>query len=335
MPISSLDSTDRLGVLARPASALAEGREALGEVESLALLDAYGVRTPVRQFLAIGDDLGALEPAPPWALKVVSPELLHKSDAGGVHLGLSDVDELRDAMAHTAGLPGLQGWLLEEMAQPGLELFIGGVRHPRFGPMVVVGFGGVLVEYLQDLALRICPIDAGDAHAMLNSLRASALLDGARGAAPVNRAALVDAMCRIGGADGLLMQHAGEVAELDVNPIIANADGVMAVDARIILAAHTPEAQRAPATNLQRLLMPNAVAVAGASTNGNAYGNQYIRHLRAYGFTGPIYPVHPKAAEVDGLPAYPTLGDLPEAVDYAFVAVAADRCAKLARERER
>ena len=174
-------------------------------------------------------------------LKVVSPQILHKSDVGGVRMGLSSREEVQQAMRETEHLPGLAGWLLEEMAAPGLELVIGGSRHPRFGPMVMVGLGGVLVEYLEDVSLRICPVTPADARDMLASLRSALILDGVRGGEPVDKEAVVDLLCRVGGPDGLLVQRQAAISELDLNPVIASAEGVVAVDARVIVSAAEPE----------------------------------------------------------------------------------------------
>jgi len=309
--------------------AIEDGRSALTEPESKALLDGFGIRTPRGLFVSVGEALPLLPFEPPYVVKVVSDQLLHKSDAGGVRLGLGDAQAVRAAMTDTGSLPGVSGWLVEEMLPAGLELVVGGTRHPRFGPMVMVGLGGILVEYLQDVSLRICPIDELAAREMLSELRASALLDGVRGQTGVDREALVQVLLAVGGVQGLLMTHQGSVAELDINPVIANATGVAAADARVILASQEAPEERARLDALRPLLEPNAIAVAGASANGSAYGNQYIRHLRAYGFDGPIYPIHPKAESIDGLPAFPSLCALPEPVDYAFIAVSADRCPAL------
>jgi acyl-CoA synthetase (NDP forming) len=310
---------------------LADADGPLSEPRAKAVLARHGVPIPRGRVIANDSELEAAATGLtfPLALKVVSPTLVHKSDVGGVQLGLTDVDQVREAMRATASLPGRVGWLIEEMSEAGLELVVGGVRHHRFGPMLMVGLGGVLVEVLRDVSLRICPITPGDAESMLASLRSAPLLDGVRGRAGIDRAAVVDVLLRIGGEDGLLMQHADRLAELDINPLIATATGVCAVDASIILAASEEEGTRPPVSDIQRLLQPRAVAVAGASTGGAAQANQYLRNLRAFGYEGAIYAIHPRADEIDGLPAFRSLGDLPQPVDYAYIAVAAERCAPL------
>src|SRR3546814_13246927 len=120
------------------------------------------------------------------------------------------------------------------MGAGGREVGVGGVWDPQFGVMVMVGLCGSFVEVLKDVAFRICPITEADGHAMLGELKGGALIDGVRGQAPVDKAALVDVMLRIGGADGLLMSLAGEIAEADINPVIVAESGAVAADARFI-----------------------------------------------------------------------------------------------------
>ena len=176
----------------------------------------------------------------PLALKVVSPDILHKSDAGGVRVGLKSAAEVEEAVRAMMKLPTIanariDGFLLEEMAPAGQEIVIGGINDAQFGPMVMVGLGGIFVEVMADVAFRICPITRLDAEEMLNELKGSALLKGARGRKPVSRAAIVDALMKVGGEGGLLMTHANDIAEADINPLIVSETGAVAVDARLVL----------------------------------------------------------------------------------------------------
>lgn len=316
-----------------PQAALRDGRTSLSEVEAKALLREVGVAVPRGGFVAsteaLAQHLEGLKP--PYVVKVVSSSILHKSDVGGVKLNLPDAAAVRAAMDATAELPGRDGWLVEEMADAGHELVVGGVRHPRFGPMLLVGLGGVLVEYLDDVALRICPITRADGYAMLAALKTAPLLDGVRGRAGVDKESIVDVLIALGGVDGLLLRHADAIVECDINPLIASAQGVVAVDARILLAEPQPERASARVTDLSALLQPRAVAVAGASTGGTAQANQYIRNLRAFGYAGTLYAIHPRATQIDGVAAYPDFAALPQPVDYAYVSVAAARCPALLR----
>src|SRR5687767_7240191 len=197
--------------------AKAAGRTALDEAAGKALLAEYGVAVPKTVVVRDASDTGAALRGLtfPAVVKVVSPDILHKSDAGGVRVNLRDAGEVRDAIAAMAGLPQIQaarveGWLVEEMAPAGQEMVVGGLRDPDFGPLVMVGLGGIFVEVLADVAFRICPITRLDAEEMLGELKGAAILCGARGGKPVSQDAIVDALLRIGGEDGLLMRHAGD-----------------------------------------------------------------------------------------------------------------------------
>lgn len=229
------------GARAILAAARAAGRSALNEVEAKQVLAAFGIAVPPGALLPP-------EPAEPlaeglhgpFALKIVSRDILHKTEAGGVRIGLPDAAAAGAAIAEmgariAASGHAVDGWLLEEMAPKGVEMVVGALHDPRFGPVVMCGFGGVLVELLGDIAFAICPIDAVDCDAMLETLRGRALLSGWRGAPPAAIGALRAALLAIGGPGGLLEAVGDAVAELDINPLIVSPAGAVAADARIIL----------------------------------------------------------------------------------------------------
>ena len=217
-------------------------RAVLDELAGKQLLESFGVAVPKSLMIQ-----GAAEAAAacgrlraPLALKVVSPDILHKSDAGGVSVGLQSAGEVEAAVRAMMKRPEIEntridGFLLEEMAPAGQEIVIGALRDPQFGPLVMVGLGGVFVEVLADVSFRICPITRLDAGEMLDELKGAALLRGARGHKPVSLAVIVDALMKIGGEGGLLMTHAQDFAEVDINPIIVTGNGAVAVDARFVL----------------------------------------------------------------------------------------------------
>lgn len=224
------------------AHARQQGRTALDEAAGKALLAHYGVAVPRTTVVKDPDQVEhALQGLKlPVVVKVVSPDILHKSDAGGVKVGLTSAQEVADAVRAMMKLPAIanariDGFLLEEMAPTGQEVVIGGVRDPQFGPMVMVGLGGIFVEVLADVAFRICPITRLDAEEMLDELKGAALLRGARGRKPVSRAAIVDALLKVGGEGGLLMTHGEDIAEADINPLIVSETGAVAVDSRFVL----------------------------------------------------------------------------------------------------
>lgn len=321
-------------------AAVAAGRDALTEIEGKALLAPYGINVPRSRIVVNPEDAEKAVAGlhGPFVVKVVSTDILHKSDAGGVAVGLSDAAAVADAIGAMTRRPAIaaaavEGYLVEEMAPAGLEVVVGAFRDPQFGPMVMAGLGGVLVEVLGDVSFRLCPIGRAEAAAMLDELEGAELFDGARGSAAVSRGAIVDALLAIGGEDGLMLREDG-IAEIDVNPMIATAGGAVAVDARVIL-RRPADTARAPAKRprddlpaLERfrpLFRPATVAVVGASATRPTIGNTFIRRMRAFGYPGAIYPIHPKATHVEKLPAYPGLAETPEPVDYAYVAIGAER----------
>lgn len=223
-------------------AARSEGRPSLDEPSGKRILSAYGIEVPRSVLARNADDLdGALRTlSPPLVLKIVSPDAIHKSDIGGVVVGLRGKQSLLDAMRSMEERAGrqscrMQGFLIEEMVPAGTEVVIGGMRDPSFGPVLMFGLGGIFVEIVRDVAFRICPIDRFDAVEMIHELRAAPLLSGARGRAPVDEAALVRTLLSVGGEAGLLLDMACDIAELDINPLIVAGDKVVAVDARIIL----------------------------------------------------------------------------------------------------
>ena len=331
------------------ATAVSAGRGALTESEGKALLARYGIAVPRSRVVARAGEAAETVAGlrAPFVVKVVSSDILHKSDVGGVAVGLADGTAVAGAIREMADRPAIaaaavEGYLVEEMAPAGLEVVVGAVRDPQFGPMVMVGLGGIFVEVLGDVSFRLCPIDPVEAAAMLDDLAGAALLDGARGSAAVSRGAIADTLLKIGGEDGLMLRE-DAIAEIDLNPVIATADGAVAVDARVILrpaadAADTTDAAVTPGAPAHRprddlpalerfrpLFHPRTVAVIGASATKPTIGNTFIRRMQAFGYPGAIYPIHPKATHIEALPAYPSLGETPEPVDYAYVAIGAER----------
>ena len=319
--------------------ARAGGRNALNEMEGKMLLAGYGVNVPrsVRVADASEVDRRIADKTPPFALKVLSTDILHKSDVGGVRLNLVDAASIKAAIAEMTALPTIDaatidGFLVEEMAQPGTEVVVGGLNDPQFGPMIMVGLGGVFIEVLKDVSFRLCPITECDAREMLDELRGKAILEGTRGEAAVSLDAIVDLLLKIGGENGLLTRHGNDIAELDINPVIVGPDEAVAVDAAIVLkSAETPaekpeaETRDSVTTRFKALFAPETIAVVGASTTSSIIANTFIRRMKAYGYAGEIYPIHPKAEEIEGLKAYRSLAETPKPVDYAYIATRADR----------
>ena len=168
----------------------------------------------------------------PVVLKAVAPGLVHKTDAGGVALGLASEPEVfAAAAAMRAQVPTLTGYVVQRQVAHGVEALVGVTLDPSLGPLLVAGIGGVAVELYKDVAFRVTPVTDVDAAEMLDQLRGKALLDGFRGAPPVDRRALLDVIQRIGA----LVEAAPEIVELDINPVIVLPTGAIAVDARVRL----------------------------------------------------------------------------------------------------
>jgi acyl-CoA synthetase (NDP forming) len=224
------------------AGASAQKRNSLLETEALRLLAAHGVAVPRSALLTAPDDAEALPPElldVPVALKIVSKDILHKSDVGGVHLGVSGAAGIRNEAAALLSdirnrCPGAEitGVLVTPMAGKGVEVIIGVTNDPQFGRVVMFGLGGVFVEVLNDVVLRALPLDRAEAGRMLDGIRGRALLEGIRGAPPVDRDKLISLLLAV---SRIAVAHP-EISEIDLNPVIVNADGYNVVDARMLLA---------------------------------------------------------------------------------------------------
>ncbi len=227
---------------------IADGRVTIGDAEARQILVAYGFKIPESQLAASADEAVqiASEMGFPVVLKVASPDILHKTDVGGVKVGLQDAEAVRDAFdlityRSQRYLPEARLWgcLVQKMVPPGLEVLVGMNRDPQFGPLVTFGLGGIYVETLKDVAFRIAPFSRREAGEMIQEIRANALLDGVRGEAPADKEALTDALLRI----GQLVLDFPEIAELDINPFMLyrNSQGGIAIDMRLILEIKGPK----------------------------------------------------------------------------------------------
>ena len=211
------------------------GVAALGEHEAKQWLEAYGIPTPRRVFVALDAPRPAFELSFPVVAKIVSPDLPHKTEAGGVRVGVQRHDlertliELRDnAMRYKPGAR-IEGFLIEEQAE-GLEMIVGALNNPSFGPLVLVGMGGVQAEIFRDVARRYAPIDIDTAREMVMSLKAVRLLQGYRGEPPRD----IDALCEvISRVSWMIADHEATVSEIEINPVMVGEPGrgVRAVDA--------------------------------------------------------------------------------------------------------
>jgi acetate---CoA ligase (ADP-forming) len=219
------------------------GRVELGELESREVMEAYGMRLPQSRLASSPDEAAriAAEIGYPVVMKISSPDILHKSDIGGVRVGLSDSTAVRDSyelIEYRARKYSPQarvwGMLVQEMVRKGREMLVGVSRDPQFGPLVAVGMGGIYVEVLRDVALRLAPISKQEVAEQIRAIRTFPLLRGVRGEPPADIAAIEEVVLRI----SQLVTDFPEIVEMDINPLVVHnqGEGAIVVDARIILA---------------------------------------------------------------------------------------------------
>lgn len=222
---------------------LSEGRASIGDAEARQILQAYGLKIPKSEIAEDPDEAVriASQIGFPVVLKIASPDILHKTDVGGVKVGLRNPEEVRDAyelMVYRAQryVPDARIWgcLVQEMVPSGgIEVLIGMNRDPQFGPLVTFGLGGIYVETIKDVTFRVAPFSPLEAEEMLSEIRAHAILDGVRGLPPADKAAIVDVLLRM----GQLVQDFPDIAELDINPLMVYPQdrGCVAIDMRLVL----------------------------------------------------------------------------------------------------
>lgn len=203
------------------------------EPEAKRLMGLYGIEMPPYVWIKTAADVASAARCLkfPLAAKVVSPAVVHKSDVGGVAVGIDTLEKLDETFARFSKIEGFSGMHVEPMAR-GVELIIGAMMDRQFGPVVLLGVGGTMVEIYRDTVVRMAPLAAGDVHAMVKCLKARALLEGYRGRPAVSIDRLSDFMVRF---SEMVMDLEAEIASIDLNPVMASADGCAVADARIML----------------------------------------------------------------------------------------------------
>ena len=334
--------SDRAAVQKVLSQVKSEGRSTLTPDESRVLCDAYGIPLPREGIAHSPSELSRLviEVGFPQVLKIVSRDILHKTEAGGVIVGVKSSAEalqayekiLRSARLYNADAK-IDGVLVQQMLTDGHEVIVGALTDPSFGKVVAFGLGGVLVEVLKDVTFRLAPATESDALAMLDGIGAAEILRGVRGGAAVDRlslAAIIVAVSRI-------VTDFPEIRELDLNPVFAHRAGAAAADVRVLIdfASHTERYRPSQQDILQamnRIMRPNAIAVIGASPEDGKIGNSVMKNLINGGYQGQIYPIHPKATEILGRKAYKSVKEVTGPVDVAVFAIPAPLVAGALRE---
>ena len=311
----------------------ASGRTSLTAPEGKAVCDAYGIAVPKEGVAASATEAAKLATkiGYPVVLKIVSPQILHKTEAGGVLVGVKSAAEVKAGFAkimanakkydRKAQLLGVQ---VQQMVGGGQEVIIGAVTDPSFGKLVAFGLGGVLVEVMKDVTFRLAPASKDDALSMLDGIAAADVLKGVRGSEPVNRTALAG---MIRGVSQLVSDFP-EIVEMDLNPVFAAKAGAIAADVRIVLDFDQPPPRYRPkhddiVRDMNRIMKPESVAVIGASGETGKIGNSVMKNLINGGYKGKIYPINPSADEIMGMKAYKSVKDVPGPVDVAVFAIPA------------
>ncbi|MEE9570136.1 MAG: acetate--CoA ligase family protein, partial [Gammaproteobacteria bacterium] len=321
----------------------ADGRTALTAPECKKVCDAYGIPLPEEglansavQSVEIADRIGY-----PVVMKIVSADIQHKTEAGGVLIGLSSAVEvaagydsiLENARAYKpdSTIVGVQ--IQQMLDSHDQEIIVGAVSDPSFGKLVAFGLGGILVEVLKDVTFRLAPASEEDAGSMLDGIQAAEVLRGVRGAKPVDRGALSRIIVNVSE----LIDDFPEIQEIDLNPVLANPAGATAVDALITVDFSPPKEIYRPTqdeilASMNRIMKPKAVAVIGASDAEGKIGNSVMKNIINGGYQGDLYPINPKADKILGLKAYKSVKDVPGDIDVAVFAVPAKFCVAAMKE---
>ncbi len=299
----------------------------LSEAEGYGLLKSAGIPVPgfsvattAAEAKTAADTIGY-----PVVMKVISQQVVHKTDAGGVILNIRSPGQAAEAFETIsrdvkARVPGakIDGILVVQQLRPGLELIIGGKTDPTFGKVISIGAGGTLVELLHDVSIRVLPVDEFELRTMVRELRSYRLIQGYRNQPPRDEQAFVSA---IAAAARWFFSSPG-VVEFDLNPLVLYEKGGCAVDARVYVdEGAAPLDTEEKAALPDQLLTIRSIAVVGASQDPNKVGYAITRNLLS--FSGSLFPVNPTATEILGRRAYPSLAAIPENVDVAVVAIPA------------
>src|SRR5436853_4241522 len=275
-------------------------RSALTAPEAKGICEAYGIAVPQEGVATTAADAAKLAAKIgfPVVREIVSPQFLHKTEAGGVMVGVRSAEAAQEAFATIVAnarrhdpKATIEGVQVQQMLAGGQEVIIGAVTDPAFGKLVAFGLGGILVEVLKDITFRLAPAAREDALSMLDGIAAAEILRGVRGAPSVDREALATMIVNV----SQLVTDFQEVSELDLNPVFATPRGATAADVRVVLDFKPPVARYRPSQEvivrqMNRIMKPDAVAVMGASAENGKTGNSVRKNLLSGGYQGAAYP---------------------------------------------
>jgi len=299
------------------------------EESSKEILGEYGIKVPKYALVTSSDEAvqKSKEIGFPLVAKIVSPNILHKTDVGGVKVGLSSEAEVKEAFDDMFNRLkekfDVKGVLLEKMVPKGVELIVGLQNDFQFGPSIMVGLGGIYTELFKDVSFRVLPVTKNEAVKMLESLRGKDILKGFRGSKPIDLDMLSEAIVNIGN---LGVDMAGKYESIDFNPVVVYPDSYYVVDAKIILKEKSSDdaiSMAIPDSSYMDLFFnAKSVALIGASPEEGKIGNSVMESLVKHDYKGKVYPVNAKGyPEIMGVKAYKNLMDIEEPVDVVIVTV--------------
>ena len=299
------------------------------EESAKAILTNYGIKVPPSALVSTTQEAAdkAKQLGFPLVAKIVSPEILHKTDVRGVRVGLKSEQEVRDAFDDMYGRLStkyhIKGVILERMVDPGLEVIVGLQNDPQFGPVIMFGLGGINTEIFKDVTFRVLPITPKDTEEMIENLKGKSMLKGFRGSEPVDLAIVSDMLMKIAklGTDA-----AAYYESVDFNPVILYPHDYFVVDAKILL-REKPEPQvisnaEPDSSYMDLFFNARSVALIGASPEAGKVGNSVLHSLAKHDYKGKVFPVNAKGyQEIMGIKAFKSLDDINEPVDVVVVTV--------------
>ena len=299
------------------------------EESSKEILSEYGIKVPQYALVTSTDEAvkKSREIGFPLVAKIVSADILHKTDVGGVKVGLNSEDDVKktfdDMFYRLKEKYDVKGVLLEKMVPNGVELIIGLQNDSQFGPSIMVGLGGIYTELFKDVSFRVLPITKDDASKMLETLRGKDILKGFRGSKPINMDMLSEAIVNIGT---LGVDLAGKYDSIDFNPVVVYPESYFVVDAKIILKEKSSDAAISNAnpdsSHMDLFFNAKSVALIGASPEPGKIGNSVMESLVKHDYKGKVYPVNAKGySEIMGVKAYRNLLDIQDPIDVVIVTV--------------
>ena len=305
---------------------------------SKSILKSYGVKVPPFALVTSAEDAAkqAKKIGFPLVMKVVSPQILHKTDVGGVKVGLENINDVKktfnDMYGRLSKKKGVEvkGILLEKMVPKGVELIVGLQNDSQFGPVIMVGLGGIMTEVMKDVAFRMLPITTSDAKSMINELKGSKLLKGFRGSAPIDLNMVANMLVRIGK---LGVENADHFNSIDFNPVIVYPKSHFVVDAKIILNDKVKKNSISTAkpniTSMELFFTPKSVALVGASATPGKIGNSVLDALGKQDYKGKVYPINPKQKSILGIKCYPSLDAIKAKIDLVVVCIDLAACGSI------